>query len=471
MSRAAAIYVRISEDREGAGLGVDRQQADCRELAERLGWQVVAVHVDNDVSAYTGKPRPGYRALLDDLREGRADAVLVWHTDRLHRSPVELEEYVEVCERHGVDTHTVKAGQLDLSTASGRMIARQLGNIARYEVEHNVERLQSKRLEMVTAGKWPGGRRPFGYEPDGVTPRPVEAEALAKATDDVLAGVSLRSIARGWNDRGVRTSTGKRWQPTEVRRVLLRPRNAGLMKHRGEVVATDRPQGDAEWPAVVDPDRWRACRAILTDPDRRTNTSAGRRYLGSGLYLCGICDDGTTMFASAPGRRPAYTCSGGVKHLSREVAAVDELVTEVVLARLSKPDAADLLAPPTPDTRGLHTDAQALREQLDELAGLYADGQVDARQLAKASKRLRERLETVEGKIADASAGSTLAVFAGRDPDEVWEGLDLDRKTAVVDTLVTVTILPAPKGRPKGWQPGESYFRPETVAIDWKGGA
>jgi hypothetical protein len=52
----AAIYVRISSDRTGAGLGVARQEEDCRALCERLGWQVVRVYPDNDVSAYSGKP-------------------------------------------------------------------------------------------------------------------------------------------------------------------------------------------------------------------------------------------------------------------------------------------------------------------------------------------------------------------------------------------------------------------------------
>src|SRR5690242_20271648 len=108
MSKRAAIYCRISQDRHGAGLGVERQLSDCRALAKSLGWTVVAEHADNDVSAYSGKPRPAYRALLRDLDEGRADAVLTWHTDRLHRSPRELEEYVDICERQGVTTQTVK---------------------------------------------------------------------------------------------------------------------------------------------------------------------------------------------------------------------------------------------------------------------------------------------------------------------------------------------------------------------------
>jgi DNA invertase Pin-like site-specific DNA recombinase len=77
--RRAAIYTRISSDREGAGLGVERQEADCRALAEQLGWEIVAVHSDNDLSAYSGKPRPGYEALLADLRADVADAVICWH--------------------------------------------------------------------------------------------------------------------------------------------------------------------------------------------------------------------------------------------------------------------------------------------------------------------------------------------------------------------------------------------------------
>lgn len=98
----AMIYVRISKDREGAGLGVDRQREDCVALATRLGWTVVGTHTDNDLSAYSGKPRPGYRSMLAALDDGNADAVIAWHTDRLHRSPTELESFIDLCERRSV---------------------------------------------------------------------------------------------------------------------------------------------------------------------------------------------------------------------------------------------------------------------------------------------------------------------------------------------------------------------------------
>src|SRR5690606_15382009 len=83
-----------------------RQREDCEALAAQLGLTVVQVYTDNDLSAYSGKPRPDYARMLDAIRHGRYGTVLAWHTDRLHRSPTELEEYIDVCEPRAVQTRT-----------------------------------------------------------------------------------------------------------------------------------------------------------------------------------------------------------------------------------------------------------------------------------------------------------------------------------------------------------------------------
>ena len=130
----ALIYCRISRDRSGAGLGVERQETDCRALAERLGLIVVGEpYVDNDVSAYSGKPRPAYKRMCADLADGAATVVIAWHTDRLHRSNVELESWITMAEPLGIVVQTVRAGELDLATANGRMTARIVGAVARHE--------------------------------------------------------------------------------------------------------------------------------------------------------------------------------------------------------------------------------------------------------------------------------------------------------------------------------------------------
>ena len=99
---SAAIYCRISRDQLDQRLGVKRQEKDCRSLAQRNGWKVGLVLVDNDTSASNGKPRPGYEQLLQAIEANEVDAVIVWDLDRLVRRPVELEHFFSVADATGM---------------------------------------------------------------------------------------------------------------------------------------------------------------------------------------------------------------------------------------------------------------------------------------------------------------------------------------------------------------------------------
>lgn len=460
----AIIYCRMSKDREGAGLGIERQREDCEQLARQLGVDIVAIYSDNDLSAYSGKPRPGYQKLLNDLQVGYADTVLAWHTDRLHRSPAELEEYIDVCEPRKIQTRTVKAGHLDLTTATGRMIARQLGVQARYEVERMIERQQRTRDQMAQRGKFFGGRRPFGYGPDGMAIVEAEAAAIREAADAVLAGASLRSIATNWNELGILTSTGKTWDGPEVRSMLLRPRNAGIVKHRGEEA------GPAQWPAVLEEPLWRSVCALLEDPDRRTTPGNERKYLGSNMYVCGLC--GQTMRCSTGNKSKggqsisSYSCRAS-KHVTRRCEPLDDYITMLILGRVSRPDAVDLLAEREDpvDVRGAQRDMREAREMLDELAAALGAGEMDMLEWRAASKAARARLKAAEGVLSRAVHANPVAGLVGVDDVEaVWNRLDLSRRRAVLAYLMTVTVRPARKGR----LPGGVYFDAESIDVVWR---
>jgi site-specific DNA recombinase len=206
------------------------------------------VYVDNDLSAYSGKARPAYQRLLADIAAGSVEAVVAWHPDRLHRAPVELEAFIDLVERSGVGVETVQAGRVDLATPAGRMNARMLGTVARYESEHKSDRIRRKHRELAEAGKVSGGgNRPFGFERDRITHRPDEVELIREAARRLLAGESLYRIAADWTTRGVETSTGASWSTTALRTFLTAPRIAGLRSHRGEVV------GPAVWASDSDP--------------------------------------------------------------------------------------------------------------------------------------------------------------------------------------------------------------------------
>jgi len=395
--------------------------------------------------------------------------VLVWHTDRLHRSPRELEEYVTICERRKVTTQTVKAGELDLATPSGRAVARTLGAWARFEVEHKSERTKRAQLQAAQAGKWLGGSRPFGWtvRDDGsaILNRP-EAREVRNAAKSLLAGMSLGSIVADLNRRGVTTSTGRTWSYTSIRQVLTRPRNAGLIELNGDIVAR------SPWSPLLTEDTWRAVCGLLNDPGRRRSQSNRARWLLAGIATCGVCGavlrSATVVNnrARVASRRTVYRCkTPGPGHVARAAEPLDELVSGVIAERLARPDIADLLAADgaRPDTEGLRTEAVALRLRLGEASDSFADGRISRPQLEKITRRVNERLADVEAALAASARGSVFGgIIDAADPVRAWTTAGIDRQRAIVRELVTVTVL-ATGRRGRG-------FNPAFVQINWKAG-
>jgi DNA invertase Pin-like site-specific DNA recombinase len=273
---------------EGTGLGVARQLEDCRKLAAERGWPIGDEYVDNDVSAYSGKPRREYARMLDDLKSGARDAVIVYNLDRLHRRPVELEDFVTLCESVGVrDVATVTA-DIDLGNDDGLFMARIFAAFAAKESGRKSARIRRKMLQNAEKGLPHGPARPFGYEPDKITLRPEEAKIVREMVDRYLAGASIRSLTIWLSDTGVAPPASKSWQTTTVRNILASGRIAGLREHHGEVI------GAAAWPAIITAGERDRILARMTARSV-TKTRAPRTYLLSGMLRCGRC--GNRLFS------------------------------------------------------------------------------------------------------------------------------------------------------------------------------
>jgi site-specific DNA recombinase len=460
----AAIYCRISSDREGAGLGVQRQEQDCREVAHRLGWEVANVFVDNDISAYSGKLRPKYRDLLEAMKAGTIQGVIAWHTDRLHRSPRELEEYIDVSEKQGVTTQTVKAGEIDLSTPSGRAVARTLGAWARYESEHKSDRITRKKLQLAQDGAFSGGPVPYGWILNEGVPEIVEGDAreIRQAINGIISGVSIGSIVRDLNDRGVPTRRGQKWTSTAVRNMLLRPTNAGLSAYRGEIV------GKSTFPAIITEDQWRTVTAIVTNPDRRTQTDSRVRHLLAGILRCGTCGAAMKTSSRAQGRNAGtkfyYKCpTRGPGHAFQTAAPIEGLISNTVIARLDQPGHIARLSGPQNQDRqhALQSESVALRGRLDEAANSYADGLITAKQLESITSRVRDKLEAVERALALAARASVVPASAAENVRAWWESAGIERQRAVISALMVPAVDPIGKSAPR-------TFDPNRIRIEWK---
>lgn len=101
MATTAVIYCRISQDSTREGLGVQRQEEDCRALAAKGGLTVLEVYTDNDTgaSSLSRKKRPAYDAMLAAIRAGEAEVILAYSNSRLTRHNLQLEELITLhCE-------------------------------------------------------------------------------------------------------------------------------------------------------------------------------------------------------------------------------------------------------------------------------------------------------------------------------------------------------------------------------------
>jgi site-specific DNA recombinase len=457
-----ALYVRISDDREGQSKGVGRQLEDGFALARQRGWPKPAVYNDNDKSAWKRTVvRDDYRRLLRDIADGLVDAVIVYDSDRFYRQPRELEEFLDVCEQADIDQLTQVTGDVDLGSADGKLTLRIKAAVAVKESDDKSRRIRRKALELAENGKVSGGgTRPFGFEEDRITLRPDETVVIVELADRVLAGESIRSLCFELNERGITTTTGGPWAPPVLRRMLKSGRISGRREHKGEIVA------DAEWPAIVSPETSDRLRAVLADPARRKNERV-RRYLLAGMLNCGRCGEPMVSRPRTDGRR-RYVCArqpGSTACGKMAVVAdlVEELVAEMVFQRLEGPALSRALA--ARDGGSENTAQRVIDEangQLEELAALYAAQQISAPEWMAARKPIEERLKRAKVDLARSAGISAVDQFRGEaDLRGVWPDMSLSRKRAVLFAVLdSITIAPAVRGL--------NRFDPSRVVPIWR---
>lgn len=444
MHMRTAVYLRLSQDRAGDELGVDRQREACAQLAATRGWNVVAVHTDNDLSATKGRKRPGYLALMDQIKAGQLDAVVVYMTSRLWRNRRERAEGIDVFREHRVRLVPVRGPEIDCSSAGGRMVAGILGELDTAEVDIKSERQQDEVRQRAKQGRPHGGPRMFGVAADNRTLVEAEAEQLRAWFGLLLAGGSVSSIVR---------ASGR--PHSSVRKMLRNPRNAGLRILDGQTYPASNP-------AIVTETVWRAVVGILDGADRRTSFTNSHRHLGSGVYQC-ACGKGVNIaYSSWNGRTyRRYRCADCGRSWTAQ--RIDDYVEDVVAEWLRRHGSKLPTFEPHDPAAALASEAAAVRRRIEQTRDAFtADPDTDPADLVAALRGLRTQLADIEARMkADQSAGALAALVAADDPVAEWRKLkDAPRRKAIVRALMTVTLQPTERG---------AVWDPEAVVkVTWR---
>jgi site-specific DNA recombinase len=491
----ATLYLRLSDFRDDSD-GFSGREKRLRAEAQRLGWAAARVVVENDVipnasgngrsrpaSAFKRRKvvtpsgrtewrvyRPGFRSIVDDLAAGHTGAMLCEDLDRACRDPRDLEDLIDAVAIHRASARSL-SGSLTLTdggTDAEITMARIMVAMGNKSSRDNARRVAAKRGDLAGAGWYGGGRRPFGYRPDPDSVKyqrtlllvPAEAAEIRNAAAAVLAGTSLKAVARDWRERGVPSVTGAKWTAATVRDALAKPAVAGLAVVTNGT-ATLVP---AKWPAILDRETWEALRAMLADPDRRTNGGNANepRHLLTGLARCWC---GGQVKVNGGKGAPAYVCSEHY-HLRRNAAGADEWVALHITGYLDRADNRDLLRPPARpgvDAPALRAEAARLDAIGKRQARMHAMGEISDSEMRAGSRARKSRLDEIAAQLAATTTPDPLAEFRDQpDAAAVWDALPLPRKRAVARLLVTVTLLPATRRGPG--------FDPDSVRVEPVGG-
>jgi site-specific DNA recombinase len=455
-----ARYARISLDRAGDEHGVANQLADQQRVADARSFAIVCTEVDNDISALNGRYRPGYEAVMAAAARGEIDVILVFQTSRFWRNRRERAEGIEILRQAGVSVIATKGPSLDMSTAYGRGMAGLLGEFDTMESEVKAERQQLAAFHRAENGQPPAGVRLTGYTMTGVVVEH-EAAVVRQMFTRFHAGDSLRGIVAWLTGHAVPTRSGRPRNPSSVRTILTNPRYAGRVVYRGQYAGEVGGKMGA-WPPLVDEWLFDAVQATLSGPRRRQQVGTHRKHLGSGLYLCGVCDHPVRSHTSAQNgtQRLRYRCPAG-GHVTRSTAPVDDLVLRAVRARLAEPDLKNLLAKPaSKEARKAADEIKRLRGRLEQTRLDYDNDLIDGARYKAKTGKLQAQLDAAEAAQARLMAGSEVAgTLTAPDPVAAFDQAPLGAQRAVITFMMTVHLDPAARGR---------HFRPESVRIDWR---
>ncbi|MFF5008047.1 recombinase family protein [Streptomyces phaeochromogenes] len=462
--------------------GIDRQEADGRALAARLGWTIIKVIPEDDTSAFKRRKiklpdgtealrtvRPGFRTALDGLASGEYDGLIADDLDRVARDPRDLEDLIDVVEsrRPRLPVESV-TGSLRLANDADITVARIMCAVANKSSRDTARRVARKHEELAAEGKPPGGGyRGYGFTAEGHQPIEAEAEIIREIAARILGewgewtdeqraeidpevGESLNSIAAALNQRGVPTVTGVPWSNRSVRSVVSKPSVAGLREFRTEIV------GKAIWDPIISEDQWEQVCARLTARFRSVDLAL-QRWL-TGVLRCSRCKHMLHGWSGNNGKR--YWCPpslGGCGKIAVKAFFAEDEVARQILELLGQRAVLQKLrtVADTEATDQTRTELAEDEAQLRQMAGAYARREVTFGEYQEARKIIEKRIKESRALLTSRAPRVLRRLLAADDVIEGWENLTpADRREVVLTLVPGYDVLPHDRSKGNKFDPG-----------------
>ncbi len=353
-----AIYTRKSceEGLEQEFNSLDAQRASAENYISSQaheGWVLVNDHYDDGGFSGGNLERPALQRLFQDIREDKIDCIIVYKIDRLTRSLLDFSKIIQLLDEHNVSFVSVTQS-FNTANSMGRLMLNVLLSFAQYERELTSERIKDKLEASCKRGMWMGGNIPLGYD---VKDRKLlinekEAKIVRILFQNFAETASITETARELNNLGFTTKTwisnngklhkGKRFNKSNVRRILNNHLYIGKVKHKDKLF-------DGMHKPIIDEQIWQKTRELLSTnnkiqlPSLRVTTAP----LLKGIMNCGICGSKMTpTYTTKQGKRYRYYICQSKHKGNNDLCKVgrisasetESLVTDQVLNFLKKPE-------------------------------------------------------------------------------------------------------------------------------------
>jgi len=381
--------------------------------------------------------RPAVGELIETIREGKVERVVVYKLDRLSRSQKDTLYLIEdVFLPHGVDFVSINEN-IDTGSPYGRAMIGILSAFAQLERENIFMRTRMGMVERVKQGYWPGGGKiPFGYEYNpqkGILVPDEDADTVREIYARYIEGQSAGRIAR---------ELGLKYEHL-VTQILRRESNTGVIVYRGE-----KYQGRHE--PLVSRETFERAKRRMEKPHRARAAESGK--LLTGLLVCGHC--GAKMryqkWGGAGDKIVCYSRDKSKPHLVHDANCPNKGVMAQEVEQVVIRDLARLAAAPQ-GTRAPQRSVESCRRALERaqrklrrLYELYAEAEDDT--LAEAINHAKTERDCAERTLSEAEAtelnnDDTYAREALRTIGSCWDSLEKQERQALVRTCVDRIVL------------------------------
>lgn len=457
-------YRRVSTEMQSEeGFSLEAQKSRLLSYIESQGWELIEDYADEGASAKNIE-RPALQRMLNDMKSGKFEVILVYRLDRLVRSVTDLHTLLSEFEKNNVKFKSATE-VFDTTSAMGRLFITMVGAMAQWERENLAERVTMGMLKRHEEGQRNGAKAPYGYDlgDDGDLVVNEEEAKWVRYIFDAYKTKGRKYLATDLNRKGIKTKSGTYWSEFSILYLVSNPVYTGKLRWGYRKVTGEKTENEV----IVEGNH----EAIVSDEvyekaqeARKSRKGAGYRadtpYPYTGVLRCSRC--GKTMIGAKKPRKDGYhrfyKCVGRFKYGICDMPIIPESVIDDYLSNemnFSAYKDSDDYAETAIDENGLLKELEKVKRAISRTFQAYQWGDIESDKEYRALiDPLKEREKEINLELKSVKGGSISNEILSdviRNIKDNWSLFTLEEKKEFISNSfaqIVIDITEEVKGGP-----------------------